>query len=85
MFDSPLGPRYADVSPDSEDTAIPKSDLLELVYAYGELRGIDHAEVNRIVEETIIKEPAYGEPSCLARQEKKKPQREIRAGYNYTW
>ncbi len=70
LFDSLAGPRYHDVSLKPDDIAIPKSDLLELVYAYGELHGIDYNEVNKIVEETIIKEPVYGE-SCLAGLDKK--------------
>lgn len=85
MFDSTAGPRYHDVSPKLVDVTLPRRDLLELVYAYAELHGIDRAEVNRIAEETIIKQPASGD-SCLARLEKKrKPHREIRGGYNYTW
>lgn len=88
LFDAPSGPRYHDVSLNPENTIISKHNLIDLVYAYGELHGIERDDVNRIVGETIIKEPANGEPSCLARLLKKnKPQceREIRAGYNYTW
>lgn len=84
MFDSPTGPRYHDVSPKSKDITLSKHDLLELVYAYGELHGIDRAGVNAIVEETIIVGAAS---DCFAKLEKKKPQqkRGIVAGYNYTW
>lgn len=70
LFDSPAGPRYHDVSLNPESTIISKHDLVDLAYAYGELHGVERDDVNRVVEETIIKEPAHGE-SCLVRLDKK--------------